>query len=533
MFTRTRNLIFVLLVVVLVATACSGRTAERAVQEGPAVFVAALTSEPSNLNPIFLDINAGNWKIFNGIVKMDEHLNIVPDLASEMPSVSEDGKTVTVTLRDDVRFHDGERLTAEDVVFTWQSLLDPEVATPARDSLALHDLVEEVQAIDEQTVRFSLLRPDPAFVEKLYVGIVPQHLLEGENLNETPWNRQPVGTGPYKFTEWLPGDRLVLDANPDYFDGPVEIQRLVFTFVGDDNARAAMLRNGEIDFARLSPQLAATFADDPKFQVIIPASASISQISLPNDNPVLRDARVRRALSLAIDRKALVESIWNGLTQPAYGPILPGHWAYDEESAGEYDPDAAIALLQEAGWERADDGFMVKDGQRLEFTLMYLPNQAIDKQLALAVRSDLSRIGVDVEVEGVASPGYEDRLDRDAWLHGIGLPYDPDYVYWSQFHSSFADDDDPSTNRAKMRNVDIDRALEDGRASADKAARRDAYIRLQRALREDGSYLYLTQRAVPVVVSSRFTGIVPQMMGSPHAFIRGVTWNIEKWAVQR
>lgn len=494
--------------------------------------VFGLTSEPSNLNPIFLDINAGNWKMFNGLIKFDGQLRPVPDLARELPTVSEDGRTVTVFLRPDIRFHDGHPLTAEDVVFTWQSILDPRVLTPLRAVFALDGLITDVQALDDHTVQFSLARPDPAFIEKLYVGIAPRHLLEGEDLNTARFNRAPVGTGPFVFKEWTPGSRIVLEANPDYFAGSVDIPRIVYIFVEDENARAAMLRSGTLDVARLSPQLARQFVDDDRFQVVVPPTASVNQVSLPNDNPVLADPRVRRALAMAVDRQTLVDTVWAGMSQPAYGPILPGHWAYDEEAYIPYDPAGARALLREAGWVQGSDGFFVKDGQRLAFTLMYLPSLEQDRRIALALRSYFAAIGVDMEVEGVASPAYLDRIHQDAWLHGVGLPYDPDYVFWSSYHSQYADDDDPTTNRARMRNPQVDAALEAGRRARDEAARRDAYVAMQRALREDGSYLFLTQRAIPVVISRRIQGVQPKMMGSPHAFIRGVSWNKEEWSLR-
>lgn len=494
--------------------------------------VFGLTSEPSNLNPIFLDINAGNWKMFNGLIKFDGQLRPVPDLARELPTVSEDGRTVTVFLRPDIRFHDGHPLTAEDVVFTWQSILDPRVLTPLRAVFALDGLITDVQALDDHTVQFSLARPDPAFIEKLYVGIAPRHLLEGEDLNTARFNRAPVGTGPFVFKEWTPGSRIVLEANPDYFAGPVGIPRIVYIFVEDENARAAMLRSGTLDVARLSPQLARQFVDDDRFQVVVPPTASVNQVSLPNDNPVLADSRVRRALAMAVDRQTLVDTVWAGMSQTAYGPILPGHWAYDEEAYIPYDPSGARALLREAGWVQGSDGFFVKDGQRLAFTLMYLPSLEQDRRIALALRSYFAAIGVDMEVEGVASPAYLDRIHQDAWLHGVGLPYDPDYVFWSSYHSQYADDDDPTTNRARMRNPQVDAALEAGRRARDEAARRDAYVAMQRALREDGSYLFLTQRAIPVVISRRIQGVQPKMMGSPHAFIRGISWNKEEWSLR-
>lgn len=234
---------------------------------------------------------------------------------------------------------------------------------------------------------------------------------------------------------------------------------------------------------------------------------------------------------MAVDRQAIVDTIWFDMGGVAYSPILSDHWAYDEGAYIPYDPEGARALIREAGWTEGPECFFYKDGQKLAFTMMYIPTVDEDRLIGLALRSYFVDIGVDMTLEGVASPGYEERLHKDSWLHGVGLPYDPDYVFWSFYHSSLADDGDPTTNRANMRNAEVDAALEAGRTATDLESRREAYIAMQKALREDGSYLFLTQRGIPVVMSSRIQGVVPKMMGSPHAFVRDISWNMEDWSL--
>lgn len=491
-------------------------------------LVVALTSEPTNLSSIFLDVNAGNWKIFNGLVAFDENLDLVPDLAAEMPEVSEDGRTVTVRLREDVTFHDGEPLTSEDVVFTWEAILDPDVATPIRERLALDGLIEDVQALDEYTVEFALSRLDPGFVERLYTGIVPAHVLEGQDLNSTPFNREPIGTGPYRFGSWVAGDRLIFEANEDYFDGPPAIKRVVFTFVPDENARAALMRNGEIDFTRISPRLAQNFADDDRVQIVRVPSASMYQLTLPNGHPALEDARVRRALSMAVNREEMAATLIGEIGQVGYGPFPQGHWAHDDTAQVDYAPDDALDLLAEAGWsERDAQGFLVKDGQRLTFTILYLASNAEDQEFALALASDFAEIGVDARVEVGSNPGYQDRLGTDAFFHGVGMPYDPEYVLYARYHSSYAG---TAANPAGMANAEVDAALDAARGTLDRDARREAFLDMQRALLEDGSYLIIAERPTVVLVSAEVEGLVPQLAGSPHAFVRGLSWNLEDWS---
>lgn len=521
-------------VAVSLALACGGSGDGASQGTGPngttpdTPLVVALTSEPTNLSPIFLDVNAGNWKVFDGLVDFDENLELEPALAASMPEVSDGGRTITVHLRDDVRFHDGEPLTAEDVVFTWNAVLDPAVATPIRERLALDGLVESVQAVDSHTVEFKLTRLDPAFLERLYVGIVPAHILEGQDLNSTPFNREPIGTGPYKFRSWTAGDRLVFEANEDYFAGTPAIKRVVFTFVPDENARVTLMRNGEIDFTRVSPRLAESFANNEDVRIVQVPSSSIYQITLPNGHPDLADAQVRRALSMAVNREEMAQTLIGEVGKVAYGPFVEGHWAFDDSAGIPYDPEGAKALLAEAGWTETDsDGFLTKDGQRLTFTILYLASNAEDQEFALALARDFAEIGVEARVEQGASPGYQDRLETDAFFHGVGMPYDPEYVLRSRFHSEYAES---SANPAGMRSSDVDAALDASRATLDREARRQAFIDLQRALREDGSYLFIAERPTVVLVSSNLEGIKPQMAGSPHAFVRGLSWNLEDWS---
>ena len=338
-------------------------------------IVIALSSEPENLSPIFMDFYSGNWKFFNGLISYDQDLNLVTDLAATLPEFSPDGKTVTVNLRDDVRFHDGEPLTAEDVVFTWQALTNPSVGSELRGRFDLVNVLESVRATSEHSVEFTLKRTDPAFIHKLIVGIVPQHLLEGQDLNTTSFNQNPVGTGPYIFREWRPGERIVMEANPDYFKEPANIERVVFTFVEDESARAALIANRTVDVTGLPPRLAAGFRGDDRFQVLEVPTADTRFIPLPNENEVLSDPRVRRAIAMSINRQAIIDGVLGGQGEPAYGPFILGAPAPEIP----YDLEGAAALLEDAGWQKQSDGFFYKDGKRFAFTQMYPATIVSDK----------------------------------------------------------------------------------------------------------------------------------------------------------
>jgi peptide/nickel transport system substrate-binding protein len=518
------------LALALMIGACTDAGTASAPAAAEETLVVAINSDPTNLSPLFLDINTGNWKVFSGLVGYDQNLNLVPDLAAELPEVSADGRTVTVDLRTDVRFHDGEPFTAEDVVFTWTALTDPALASPLYSAFDLEGLVTSVTAVDADTVRFQLGRIDPAFAEKLYVGIVPEHVLAGQDLKSTDFNRVPVGTGPYRMGERRAGERMVLEANPDYYGGEPAIKRIVYTFIPDENARASALQQGAIDVARLPPRLAATFNDDPRLRVVKIPSAAVDQVALPTGNPVLADPRVRRAIGLAFDREAAAAAVYAGSGRPAWSPFLPSAPAYAPAVEIPVDRVAAAALLDEVGWLPGPDGFRVKDGQRLALTVMFLPNITTHRELALALRSDLGQIGVDVAVEGVDSNVYPTRLGTDGWLHNLGNPYDPDMQLYPRYHSRFALDGDPKTNPAALNDPRIDAVLEAGRTTTSPQERADAYRQLQRLLAEDAAYLHLGVADHTVVVPQAVTGIAVQPQGGAHNFPRGISYNLEDWA---
>ncbi|MGH3564675.1 MAG: ABC transporter substrate-binding protein [Pseudonocardia sp.] len=521
------------LAVALVTGACGADadpgSAPSPAEPGKDTLVVAINTDPANLSPLFLDINTGNWKVFSGLVAYDQNLDLVPDLAAALPQVSPDGRTVTVDLRTDVRFHDGEPFTADDVVFTWTALTDPALASPVYGNFDLEGLVTSVEAVDADTVRFQLGRNDPSFPEKLYVGIVPEHILAGQDLTTTDFNRIPIGTGPYRMGARRPGERMVLEANESYYGGAPAIKQVVYTFIPDENARASALQQGAIDVARLPPRLAATFADSPRLRVQTIPSAAVDQVALPTGNPVLADPRVRRAIGMAFDRETAAGAVYAGSGAPAWSPLLPTDEAYNPAVRTGVDRAGAAALLDEAGWVPGPDGFRTKDGMRLAFTVMFLPNITTHRELALALRSDLARVGIDVIAEGVDSAVYRDRLGTDGWLHNLGNPYDPDQQLYPRYHSRFALDGDPGTNAAALNNPAIDAVLDAGRAAISPEARDDSYRELQRLLAEDGAYLHLGVADHTVVVPEAIGGIAVQPQGGAHNFPRGISYNLEKW----
>ncbi len=493
-------------------------------------IVIGVGSEPDHLNPVLGYAPDGASRVFDSLLVREADLSLAPSLATSVPEPSDDGLTYTVELRDDVVFHDGEPLTADDVVFTYETVLDPSVASPLAGDL---EALAEVVALDDTTVEFRLEQPYVPFPERLTLGVVPEHVLAGTtDWDGVAFNREPVGSGPYRLVSWTAGDSIVLEANADYWDGAPEVTPVTFATTGDDQARAARMSAGELDAAVLPARLAEQFEDVEGLQVQRRATADYRGIMLPQEHPVTGDLAVRQALDLAVDREAMVDGVLAGAGEPAYGPVAPSLADFYEPTAERtHDPAAAEQLLTDAGWVLGEDDVRSRDGVRAELTVMYPAGDTVREQLALAVATDARAVGVDVTVDGLSWEAIEPRMGTDALVMGFGSPYDPDFVSYQLFHSSYAGQG--FFNPGSYDNPAVDQALDDGRTAVEGAARQEAYSRLQTELAADPPWLFLTYLEHVYVVSDGWSGSdVEQVEPHDHGFNAGPWWNLQDWSAQ-
>ena len=514
---------------VLVLTACSATPAAPGSSAAGATFVVATAGEPDTLNPVLNYGVDGASLIFDGLVARDAGNALVPALAAELPTVSDDGRTVTATLRSGVTFHDGSPLTAADVVFTYRAVLDPKVDSTLRSDL---DMLTAVTAPDPATVVFSLKYAYAPFLQRLTLGIVPAGVLEGQDINKAGFNRQPVGTGPYEVESWTAGDRLVLAANDNYWGGRPANRKLIVAFVADDNVRAQRMRAGEFDAAELAPRLAAGFDNAAGYTVQRVSTADYRGVMLPFGNAVTGDLAIRRALSVGVDRAAMVTGILAGAGEPAFGPIPPTSEYADPATVGRASADiaAATALLDAGGWVPGVDGIRAKAGVQAAFTLMYPAGDSLRKELALAVTADARKIGIKISPEGLTWDAIDTRITEDALLMGFGTPYDPDFVSYKLFGSTFAGQG--YFNPGSYRSPIADKALQDGRDQADPARRKAAYATFQQQLVADAPWVFLTYLQHTYVVKSGITGVSPRVEAHEHDVSNSLWWNIHTWTRQ-
>ncbi|MER6216717.1 ABC transporter substrate-binding protein [Streptomyces sp. NPDC001674] len=501
-------------------TACSHPPAPAAADSA----VVGIATEPETLSPLLGYGKDGNSKIFDGLLTHDADMKLKPALAEALPEVSADGCTYTYTLRRGVKFSDGEPFSARDVEFTYRTILDPRTNNASRTEL---DALQSVTAQGADRVVFTLKYPYAPFAERTVLPIAPEHVAGSQDVNSGEFTTRPVGTGPYVLTGWSKGEKLSFKANPGYWGGEPAVKHFTMAVIKDDDVRATRLRSGELDAAILPPDLARGFARDGARRTYAARTFDYRDVTLPTQHPVTGDGAVRRALDLAVDRKAMVEALLDGAGKPAYGPVPTDSPWFAPGTERPHDLDGARRILDEAGWKTGPDGIRVKGGVRAAFPLWYLSGDKIRQDHALAFASDAKKAGIEVKTEAGTWEVIEPRMRTDAVLAGGGSPADPDFDQYQLLTSSLAGDG--FNNMARYANPAVDRAVAEGRTSGDPAVRKAAYDTVQRELAKDPGYVFLTHIDHLYVVSDRWDGLSTQVEPHDHGLGSGPWWNVESW----
>ncbi len=456
-------------------------------------------------------------------LRYDKDLNIVP-WAAESYVVEDGGKRIRITMRKDVRWEDGKPLTARDVEFTYRLMIDPKTPTPYADDFLR---IKQFTLLDDYTFEVRYETPFSRALITWMQDILPRHLLEGKDITSTPLAQKPVGAGPYRFKEWVRGTRLVLEASDTYFLGKPYISEVVYRVIPDLSTMFLELKAGKLDMMNLTPQqylYQTSGADwDARFRKFKYLSFGYGYMGYNLENPLFGDVRVRRAITMAIDRQGLIKGVLLGLGESTIGPYKPGTWVYNttiEEYP--YDPAAARQLLEEAGWRDTDnDGVLDHDGKPFAFTI--LTNQGNEQRIKTAtiIQSMLRDVGITVKIRTVEWAAFlKEFVDKgrfDAMILGWNILQDPDI--WPVWHSSQTREG--GLNLVKYRNPRVDELLEAGRTTLDQAKRKQAYDGIQQALHEDQPYCFLYVPYSLPIVHKRIRGVEPAPAGIEH--------NMDRW----
>ena len=452
-------------------------------------------------------------------------LKIGYDLATSM-EVSQDGLTWTVNIRDDVNFTDGEKLTARDVAFTYNTL---------RDTSSVNDftMLESAEALDDTTVVFHMKCPYSIWPYTMaIVGIVPEHAYGAD------YGSHPIGSGRYIMKQWDKGQQVIFEANPDYYGTEPKMKKVTILFMEEDAAYAAVM-SGQVDLA----YTAASYSDQtlPGYELLsfetvdnrgfnLPAvkSGTVTDGKTVVGNDFTSDVQVRRAVNIGIDRNEMIDHVLNGYGSPAYSVCDKMPW-YNESAKTEYDPEKAAELLEEAGWKAGADGIREKDGVRAGFTLMYPASDSVRQALAADTANQLKEVGIEVKIEGV---GWDDAYDRAQteplmWGWGAHTPMELYNIYHTMKDTGLAE-------YSPYANDSVDRYMDEALASGNLEDSYELWKKAQwdgtAGVTQDGDIPWIWLVNIDHLYWSRNGLKVAEQKIHPHGHGWSIVNNVDQWS---
>ncbi|HEY8314252.1 MAG TPA: peptide ABC transporter substrate-binding protein [Candidatus Baltobacteraceae bacterium] len=518
-----------LMLVALVFTGCTNVGVNRSGRHPwtiPGTLRWADGEDIDNLNPLLStetlvnDLSAFTMGYF---FVFDDKGNPVPSLCLEVPSkanrgISADGKTLTFKLRHGVVWHDGAPFTSADVAFTVKTILDPRTNVLTRDGW---DRIARVDTPGPYTVVFHLKQPYAAFINRFFTpignpAILPKHLLEGKDINRAAYNSLPVGLGPFRYVRWVRGSEVEMEAFTHWWGGPPKLKRVIFKVIPDANTAMTQLRTHEIDaFVRVPNASYEEAERTPGTKTIAYDDNSYGHIDFNTSNPILADARVRQALTRAIDVRTLWEKVDRRSGFLACTPITHRSWAYDANApCYAFDLNAANAQLAGAGWMMGSDGLRHKGGRTLRFSFAgNTGNPSLDARVLL-IEGWFKQIGVALEYfryptsklfAAYAAGGIVATRHYDITSYAWSLQPDPDMtnlIACSRISPK-------GQNYMAYCNLRVDAYLADALANYDRARRRLDYVAVQEALAKDVPFVVLSQRTDRITFNDDFHGFKP------------------------
>ncbi len=487
-------------------------------------YTEGIVGQPLYINPVLAGGNDADKDlatlVFSGLFKYDGDGKLIPDLAESF-ELSDDKLTYTVHLKKDIKWHDGENFSADDVLFTTQVIQDPAFKSPLRQSWQ----GVGVEVVDESTVQFILQTPYAFFLNNLTVGILPRHVWESiapGNFPLAEYNLRPIGTGPYKFFDFekdSEGNILSysLEKNENYYGSKPFISNLQFSFYFDEDSLLQAYNDKQVfGMSYISPANLSNVKSK--------RSSNIVSINIPRyfavffnqqKSKVLADREVRKAFSLATDRQAIIQEVLAGEGKETYSPITPGIFGFsDDVKKFPFDIEKANETFDNNGWKKGDDGFRKKDNLVLEINLATTDWPDL-VETAEMLKQQWEAVGAKVNVESLPVADIQQNYIRpreyDALLFGQVLGIDPDpYAFW---HSSQTRD--PGLNLALYSNQNVDKILEKIRQETDEGKRADLLKDFQQKLTDDIPALFLYSPNYLYLVNNKVQGIDIHALATP------------------
>jgi len=523
---------------ILLATALAG-CARRSAGVPPSndLLIVGYDREPDTLNRfsthILEDIQTC---VVEGLTTTDEKMNVVPLLAERVPTVAnggvvlraDGGMNVAWKLRPGVTWHDGTPFTSADVKFTVDAINSPNYNPESTDGF---DRISSVDTPDPLTAIVHYKEIYAPYDIQFIRGALPRHVLEGRDIDRAQdYNRNPLGTGPYRVAEWKAGEYIRLERVAHYWrgDGMPAVKQILFMFVPNTNTRINQLKSGEVHIVAQVPwDKYQEVAGLPGLTVRRTPGNAYEHVTLNERQfPPFADVRVRRAITLALDRELYVKTILDGLAPVAHGPIQPVSWAYTDRIVRyPFDPARARTLLDEAGWRVGANGIRERDGRALAFTLITQAGYAIRESIAQAIARQLRDVGVAVTVElhdgtAISALWFEGKFE--AMLHWWQMPSDPELTTF------FAADRTPPAGRNinYFSNAELTTLLYESDRTIDREARKRLLARAQAIIADQAVEIPLYN----VVKLDAVPASLQHFTGNPTN--TGIFWNVHEWAIK-
>ena len=462
-------------------------------------------------------------QIFDTLVEFKEgSTEVEPWLATDW-EVSDDGKVWTFQLRQGVTFHDGTPFNAEAVVFNFERWMNTD--NPYRHEgenfeyyaymfggFDEQSIIAKVEAVDEYTVRFTLREPLASFLQNLAMPCFAIASPEAIKKYGADFGRHPVGTGPYRFVEWIPDQQITLEAYDQWWGEPKpKVRRIVYRAIKDNSARLAELMAGTIDVMEDPNPADLATVDTSQFEILYREANNVGYLALNNDKEPFDDVRVRRAIAHAINKQEIVEAFWGELGQVAKNPLPPAMWGYNDAIQDyEYDPEKAKQLLAEAGYP---------DGFETELWTMPVPRPYMPEpqKIAEAIQQDLAAVGIRAEIVTHEWDVYLEKTGNGehpmALLGWIGDNGDPD-----NFLYVLLDKDNAKTpgagNISFYRSEEVHRLLIRAQRTPEQSVREQLYKEAQEIIHRDVPMIPLAHARSPIIVRKGVEGLVPSPLGS-------------------
>ncbi|USG68263.1 peptide-binding protein [Brevibacillus ruminantium] len=434
--------------------------------------------------------------VFNGLYRLTDKQDIEPDLADGLPVPSPDFKELTVKMRKDIKFSDGHPLTADDVVFSYNIPINDDYVGSRKSTF---DKLEKIEKVDDSTVRFIFTEPYIGYNGMLTHQILPQHVLKDVPVKELTksafFKDKPIGSGPYKLVEWRQGQYLTFTRNETYFKSIPSIEKITIKIIPDSNVAMAQLQTGEINLSSVSGEnveVIKEYAEKSgkiKLQEGIPTT-SYTYIGWNTTNPLFKDKLVRQALTTAIDRQTIIDSVLEGQGVLIHSQTPPPFWNYTEDVPKfPYDEEKAKQMLAEAGWKPGSDGILVKDGKRFAFEMLVSQGSKARQKIATVVQQELRKVGIEMTPRVMESSAYAQNVhDKkfEAVINGWNRNGDSNPKGTWDTASI-----EGGSNYISYSNPDVDRLIEEDSKTLDINKRKELLAKIDALIAEDQGYTFL------------------------------------------